>query len=34
MGDVVEVRSAKDMVRAFEADQRKSMGKTIMRWDV
>ena len=34
VGDVVEVRSAKDMVRAFEADQRKSMGKTIMRWDV
>ena len=34
VGEVVHVRSVSDMSHAFEADLRKSMGKTIMRWDV
>ena len=34
VGDVVDVSSVADMTRAFEIDIRKSMGKTIMRWNV
>lgn len=34
VGDVVEVDSIADITRAFEADQRKSMGKTIMKWSM
>lgn len=33
VGEVVDVRSVADMSHAFEADLRKSMGKTIMRWN-
>jgi len=32
VGDVIDVRSIRDISGAFEADTRKSMGKTIMRW--
>lgn len=32
VGAQVEVRSIQDMVRAFEMDIHKSMGKTIMHW--
>lgn len=32
VGTVVPVSSIKDIARAFEADTRKSMGKTIMEW--
>lgn len=34
VGDVVEVNSIADITRAFEADQRKSMGKTVMKWNM
>ena len=34
VGDVVPVRAVSDMTRAFEADLRKTMGKTIMEWRV
>lgn len=34
VGDVVPVRAVSDMTRAFEADLRKAMGKTIMEWRV
>lgn len=34
VGDVVEVASIADITRAFEADQRKSMGKTVMKWNM
>ena len=33
VGAVVPVRDVKDMVRAFEMDIHKQMGKTIMVWD-
>lgn len=32
VGARIEVRSMADMVRAFEMDIHKSMGKTIMHW--
>ncbi len=32
VGSVVSVASVKDIATAFEADTRKSMGKTIMEW--
>lgn len=32
--NVVDVRSVLDMVTAFELDSRKTMGKTIMHWNV
>lgn len=34
VGDVVEVDSVAAITRAFEADQRKSMGKTVMKWSM
>lgn len=34
VGDVVPVRAVSDMTKAFEADLRKTMGKTIMEWRV
>ena len=34
VGTVVPVSSIKDIAQAFEADARKSMGKTIMEWNV
>lgn len=34
VGDVVTVRTVADMTKAFEADLRKAMGKTIMEWRV
>ncbi len=34
VGDVVEVDSIAAITRAFEADQRKSMGKTVMKWSM
>mgnify|MGYP000844311405 FL=1 len=34
VGDVVDVRSCDDMVKAFELDIRKYHGKTIMHWNV
>lgn len=33
VGEVVNVRSMKDITSAFEADIHKSMGKTVMIWD-
>ena len=33
VGAVVEVRAIKDMVKAFEMDIHKEMGKTIMVWN-
>lgn len=33
VGEIVEVRTIKDMVRAFDADIRKRGGKTIMVWN-
>ncbi|MGI6220713.1 MAG: alcohol dehydrogenase catalytic domain-containing protein [Coriobacteriales bacterium] len=32
VGEVIDVCSIRDIAAAFEADTRKSMGKTIMRW--
>ena len=34
VGTVVPVSSIKDIAQAFEADARKSMGKTIMEWNM
>ena len=34
IGGVFSVRSIADMCTAFEADLRKSAGKTIMKWDM
>lgn len=34
VGNVVEVSSIAQIVQAFEADGRKSMGKTIMKWNM
>lgn len=34
VGDVMEVDSIAAITRAFEADQRKSMGKTVMKWSM
>ena len=34
VGARVAVRSIEDMVKAFEMDIYKSMGKTILLWDV
>lgn len=34
VGDVISVQGIPDMVRAFESDTRKTMGKTIMKWEV
>lgn len=34
VGKVVQVRGVKDIARAFDSDARKSMGKTVMEWDV
>ena len=34
VGAVVPVSSVKDIAAAFEADTRKSMGKTIMEWSM
>ena len=34
VGGVFEVESVADMVTAFEADLRKSSGKTVMKWNI
>lgn len=34
VGEVIDVRSIRDIAGAFEADVRKSMGKTIMHWQM
>ena len=34
VGAVVPVSTIKDMATAFDADTKKSMGKTIMEWNV
>ena len=34
VGEVFDVSSVAQAVRAFESDARKGMGKTVMRWDV
>lgn len=34
IGDVIPVQGIPDMVKAFESDTRKTMGKTIMKWEV
>lgn len=31
---VIEVHDIKDIVRAFEVDQQKQMGKTILKWNI
>lgn len=33
VGNIVEVSSFSDMAKAFELDQRKSFGKTVMHWN-
>ena len=33
-GSVVEVGSIAQIVQAFEIDVRKSMGKTVMKWNM
>lgn len=32
--EVLPVRSIEDIAAAFETDLRKSMGKTVMKWDI
>ena len=34
VGEVIEVRSIKDVAKAFEADTLKRIGKTIMHWEM
>jgi ribitol-5-phosphate 2-dehydrogenase len=34
VGSVVEVQSVPDIVAAFESDKKKSMGKTVMHWNM
>lgn len=34
VGSVVPIHSVADIAKAFEADARKSMGKTIMQWNI
>ena len=33
VGAVIGTRDVPDMIRAFEMDIHKEMGKTIMKWD-